>query len=50
LPARVKSRLLWLRRVLGQTNGKAVASAYLAWIWLEDVALSTPATRDLNGS
>ncbi|MCY0879167.1 MAG: hypothetical protein OWU84_09535 [Firmicutes bacterium] len=50
LPPRVKSRLLWFSRLLGRTNGKAVASAYLAWTWLGEMALSSGMRRDLHGS
>ncbi|NMP21048.1 hypothetical protein [Sulfobacillus harzensis] len=42
LPGRLKTRLTWLVRLLGKTNGKAVVAAYLAWTWLNDVAHSTP--------
>ncbi len=51
LPKRVKTRLIWLFRVVGRSNGKALVTAYLAWMWLTDVAsspshLETPITSD----
>ncbi len=41
LPRRLKTRLTWLIRILGKTNGKAIVAAYLAWTWLRDVAVSS---------
>ncbi len=40
LPKRLKHRLTWLLRLLGRTNGKAIVTAYLAWVWLTDAANS----------
>ncbi|WP_051351253.1 hypothetical protein [Sulfobacillus thermosulfidooxidans] len=40
LPKRLKTRLIWLFRLVGRTNGKALVTAYLAWVWLSDVATS----------
>lgn len=42
LAPKVQARLLLVRKILGHHNGKAVVTAYLAWIWLRDVALSAP--------
>ncbi len=41
LPRRLKTRLTWIVRLLGRSNGKAVVTAYLAWTWLSEVALSS---------
>ncbi|MCL4495529.1 MAG: hypothetical protein M1294_12040 [Firmicutes bacterium] len=43
LPKRLKTRLTWLLRLLGRSNGKAIVTAYLAWAWLTDVAKSPTA-------
>lgn len=40
LPRRLKMRLLFLVKILGKRNGKALITAYLAWAWLWDVAMA----------
>lgn len=41
LPPKLKIRFTWLIRILGHHNGKAIVAAWLAWIWLRDVAVSS---------
>lgn len=41
LPRPLKRRLMWTRRILGKTSGKAVIAAYLAWTWLKEAAISS---------
>ncbi|PSR23595.1 MAG: hypothetical protein C7B45_02150 [Sulfobacillus acidophilus] len=41
LPQLLKHRLTWVMRLLGRNTGKAVVSAYLAWIWMAEAAVSS---------
>lgn len=50
LPSRLKSRLVWLLRILGRTNGKAIVAAYLSWTWLHDVAISSSISQESLGN
>ncbi|POB09801.1 hypothetical protein [Sulfobacillus sp. hq2] len=49
LPRKLKSRLIWLVRLVGRNNGKALVTAYLAWAWMRDVAES-PSTIEAHAS
>jgi len=49
LPPRIKKRLMWLVRVSGRTNGKAIIAAYLAWVWLHEVAFSSTISSETWG-
>ena len=41
LRRRLKLPLVWVAHLAGKTNGKAIVAAYLAWVWLEQVAISS---------
>jgi hypothetical protein len=41
LPKALNHRLTWVTRILGRSTGKAVVSAYLAWTWMAEAALSS---------
>ena len=38
---RLKTSWIWMARLAGKTNGKAIVAAYLAWVWLDQVASSS---------
>ncbi len=46
LPPKPKQRLIWLVRLAGKNNGKALVSAYLAWTWLREAALAPTEVSD----
>lgn len=47
LPKKLKSRFHVLVRIFGKTNSRALITAYLAWAWLGEVALSPPIERPI---